>query len=92
MGIEMAAEDGCVIDWTIRDLRTSGEGETAEWAFHYRWRGEEKRFDGATIATLRDGKLSYLREYATTAALYDWRGEWHLYPIRPREQEAEYRG
>ena len=70
------AEDGCVIDWTIRDLRTSGEGETAEWAFHYRWRGEEKRFDGATIATLRDGKLSYLREYATTAALYDWRGEW----------------
>ena len=28
------------------------------------------------IAKLRDGKISYLREYATTAALYDWKGAW----------------
>lgn len=68
------AEDGRVIDWAIRDLRSSSEVETAEWTFHYTWRGEEKSFDGATIAKLHDGKLSYLREYATTAALYDWRG------------------
>lgn len=67
-------EDGRVIDWTIRDVRSSAEGETAEWTFRYTWRGEEKSFDGATIARLRDGKLSYLREYATTAPLYDWRG------------------
>ena len=70
------AEEGRVIDWTVRDLRSSCDGETAEWTFHYTWRGEEASFDGATIAKLRDGKLSYLREYATTASLYDWRGKW----------------
>ncbi len=67
-------EDGRVIDWTIRDVRSSVEDETAEWTFRYTWRGNEKSFDGATFAKLRDGKLSYLREYATTATLYDWRG------------------
>ncbi|MBZ6384184.1 MAG: nuclear transport factor 2 family protein [Sphingomonas sanguinis] len=75
------AEDGHVIDWTVRDLRSSPESETAEWTFHYTWRGEEKSFEGATIATLRDGKLSNLREYATTAALYNWRGEWNAFPM-----------
>ena len=69
------AEDGRVIDWTVRDLRSAPDHEAAEWTFHYTWRGEENSFDGATIATLRDGRISYLREYATTAALYDWRGE-----------------
>jgi ketosteroid isomerase-like protein len=70
------AEAGQVIDWTVRDLRSLPEGEVAEWTFHYTWRGEEKSFDGATITKLNDGKLSYLREYATTAKLYDWQGEW----------------
>ena len=74
--LEWLAEDGQVIDWTVHHLETSTEGETAEWTFHYRWRGEEKNFDGATIAKLHNGKLSHLREYATTAALYEWRGEW----------------
>jgi ketosteroid isomerase-like protein len=73
------AEDGRVIDWTIRDLRSSSEGEAAEWTFHYTWRGEEKSFDGATIAKLQAGKLLYLREYATTATLYDWQGEWQAF-------------
>lgn len=27
----------------------------------YTWRGEEKRFDGSTVARLGDGKLIYLR-------------------------------
>ena len=70
------AEDGLVIDWTVRDLQSSPGCEIAEWTFHYTWRGEEKSFDGATIAELHEGKLSYLREYATTAALYEWSGEW----------------
>jgi ketosteroid isomerase-like protein len=73
------AEDGRVIDWTVRDLRSSPEGEAAEWTFQYTWRGEEKSVDGVTIAKLHSGKLSYLREYATTAALYDWRGEWKTF-------------
>lgn len=70
------AENGCVLDWTIRDLQSLGDLEIAEWTFHYTLRGEERTFDGATIAKLRDGKISYLREYATTDPLYDWRGEW----------------
>ena len=73
------AEDGQVIDWTVHHLAASTESEAAEWTFHYTWRGEEKSFDGATIAKLQDGKLSYLREYATTAALYDWRGAWRAF-------------
>ncbi|WP_377810295.1 nuclear transport factor 2 family protein [Azospirillum sp. A29] len=70
------AENGCVLDWTIRDLQSLGDLEIAEWTFRYTLRGEERTFDGATIAKLRDGKISYLREYATTDPLYDWRGEW----------------
>lgn len=67
-------EGGRVIAWTIRDLRCFPDIEVAEWHFHYSWRGEEQRFDGSTIARLRDGKIAYLREYATTADLYDWQG------------------
>ena len=70
------AQNGRVIDWTVRNPRSSTDGETAEWTFRYSWRGEEKSFDGATIAKLCDGRLAHLREYATTAELYDWRGEW----------------
>lgn len=77
------AEDGRVIDWSIHALHSLGDAETAEWVFHYTWRGEEKSFKGATIAHLRDGKISYLREYATTAALYDWQGEWPAFEITP---------
>ncbi|MBP2300882.1 nuclear transport factor 2 family protein [Azospirillum picis] len=70
------AEDGRVLDWKIRDLQSLRDLEIAEWTFHYTLRGEERTFDGATIAKLCGGKISYLREYATTAALYDWQGEW----------------
>jgi ketosteroid isomerase-like protein len=70
------AENGRVINWTIQDLRSLGDVETAEWTFSYTWRGEEKSFEGTTIAKLHEGKISYLREYASTAPLYDWQGEW----------------
>jgi ketosteroid isomerase-like protein len=70
------AENGRVINWTIQDLQSLGDVETAEWTFSYTWRGEEKSFEGATIAKLHEGKISYLREYASTAPLYDWQGEW----------------
>lgn len=71
------AEGGRVLDWSVRALQSSVEGETAEWTFQYQWRGEESCFDGATVMRLCDGRISYLREYATTATLYDWHGEWH---------------
>jgi hypothetical protein len=69
-------EDGRVLDWAIHDVDSSSDREVAEWTFHYTWRGETKRFDGSTIAHVRDSKLVYLREYATTDSLYDWQGEW----------------
>lgn len=70
------AEQGRVIDWTVHDVHSVGNVETAEWTFHYTWRGKEQTFDGATIAKLQDGRISYLREYALTAPLYEWQGEW----------------
>jgi len=60
------AEDGRVLEWAIHDLHSSADREAAEWTYHYTWRREEKRLDGATTARLRDGKLLCLREYATT--------------------------
>lgn len=30
----------------------------------------------AAIARLEENKIAYLREYATTAPLYDWTGAW----------------
>jgi ketosteroid isomerase-like protein len=66
------AEDGHIINWTIQTLHSMGNVEVAEWTFHYTWRGYKQSFDGATIARVQDGKITYLREYATTAALYDW--------------------
>jgi ketosteroid isomerase-like protein len=73
---EWMAEGGRVLEWVIHDRHFTGDREMAEWTFHYTWRGEETRFDGATIARLRDGKIIYLREYATTEALFDWQGKW----------------
>lgn len=70
------AEGAQVVEWTIHDLQSLPDVETAEWTFRYRWHGEERSFDGATIAKLHNGKISNLREYATTAPQYDWRGEW----------------
>ncbi|RYF55915.1 MAG: nuclear transport factor 2 family protein [Comamonadaceae bacterium] len=70
------AEDGRVLWWEIHDLQSLAEREVAQWTFQYTWRGEEQRFDGATITQLREGKIFYLREYATTASLFDWHGEW----------------
>ncbi len=68
------SQGGQVLEWTMRDIQSFGDIEIAEWTFHYKWRGEENTFDGATVAKLNGGKLSYLREYATTADLYHWQG------------------
>jgi ketosteroid isomerase-like protein len=67
---------GRVHSWTITNEFTVGDTIVAEWRFDYHEKGEDRSFDGSTIATVRDGKILRLREYATTAALYDWEGEW----------------
>ena len=56
--------------------RAAGDILIAEWLFACIWRGKPGTFEGASVARLTGGKISYLREYATTAPLYDWMGTW----------------
>ncbi|MEU8389258.1 nuclear transport factor 2 family protein [Micromonospora sp. NPDC048843] len=65
-----------VLNWVITNEFTSGDTTVAEWRFDYREENEDRSFEGLTIATVRDGKIAALREYATTADLYTWEGEW----------------
>ncbi|MGH2574019.1 MAG: hypothetical protein ACRDGU_11185 [Actinomycetota bacterium] len=52
------------------------EAAIFEWLFACTWRGKPVEFEGASIAHFRDRKISRLREYSTTAPLYEWEGTW----------------
>jgi ketosteroid isomerase-like protein len=65
-----------VRSWVITNELTTGDTIVAEWRFDYRGQDEDRSFEGSTIATVRDGKIAALREYATTADLYTWDGDW----------------
>ncbi len=67
---------GTVNDWQITTNAVAGDVLTAEWLFSCTWRGTDATFEGATVARLAGGRIAYLREYATTAPLYDWTGTW----------------
>jgi ketosteroid isomerase-like protein len=67
---------GSVDSWEITNQIATGDVLVAEWTFSCTYRGDSATFDGATIARLRDGEITYLREYATTAQLYEWTGSW----------------
>ena len=67
---------GRVRDWVITNEFAAGDILVAEWRFDYRWEGEDLSFEGSTIATVREGKIASLREYAMTADSYTWDGEW----------------
>lgn len=67
---------GTVVGWTITSEAAAGDTLTAEWTFTCISGGSTETFDGATVARVRDGRLACLREYRTTAALYDWDGAW----------------
>jgi ketosteroid isomerase-like protein len=69
-------EGSRVLDWTITNEAQAGDLLMAEWRFEYHQDGEDRTLLGATIATQRDGKIAQLREYAVTADLYTWEGEW----------------
>lgn len=70
------AAGGTVDAWTITSTAATSDTRITEWHFECTWKGEPGAFDGSTIARLRDGRISYLREYATTAPLYNWTGTW----------------
>ncbi len=67
---------GSVDGWKITSEATAGVTLIAEWIFSCTWQGKAATFEGATIARLDGEKIAYLREYATSAPLYDWTGTW----------------
>jgi hypothetical protein len=70
------AAGGMVLDWQVTSSGTAGDLLAAEWAFTCIWGGVTSTFEGATVARLRADEIVYLREYATSAELYDWTGTW----------------
>ena len=67
---------GSVDSWEITTHAAAGNVLIAEWLFSCTWHGKPGTFEGATVARLTGEKISYLREYATTAPLYGWTGTW----------------
>jgi ketosteroid isomerase-like protein len=67
---------GKVHRWEITSLELLGEAGCFEWSFACTWTGKRYDFEGASIIRFEDGKIAYLREYTTTAPLYDWEGSW----------------
>jgi ketosteroid isomerase-like protein len=67
---------GTVDGWEITFAAAAADTLVAEWHFDCTWKGQPGAFDGSTVARLEGGRIAYLREYATTAPLYDWTGTW----------------
>lgn len=67
---------GSVDNWQITSQAATSDALIAEWLFSCTWHGKAATFEGASIARLNGEKIAYLREYATTAPLYDWMGTW----------------
>jgi hypothetical protein len=70
------AAGGIVHTWTVTDRFEADGRESAQWAFECTWRGIRSSFEGCTISSSTDGRIESLREYQSTAALYDWTGTW----------------
>lgn len=67
---------GIVHAWTITDHFEAGGRESAQWVFECTWDGTRSSFEGCTISSSADERITSLREYQTTAELYDWTGKW----------------
>lgn len=70
------AAGGRVHRWDVTSGFRCGEQEAAEWVFECTWMGERSQFEGASIVRFDGGLIAELREYQTTAPLYDWDGAW----------------
>lgn len=67
---------GSVDSWEVTWHAASSGFLVAEWRFGCTWQGDSETFEGASVARLQGRKIAYLREYSTTAPLYDWTGVW----------------
>ena len=62
--------------WDVTSLILADAGAAAEWRFSCTYNGTRASFDGCSIVRVAQGKITYLREYQTSAPLYDWEGQW----------------
>lgn len=67
---------GMIHSWVVMWHRSGDAFEVAEWRFDCTWQGHRTRFEGCSVAVIRDGRIARLREYQTSAPLYDWEGQW----------------
>lgn len=67
---------GVVHRWNIWDRFGTADREAAQWTFECTWQGRRSSFDGATVIRVQDGLVVELREYQTSAPLYEWNGTW----------------
>lgn len=67
---------GLVHRWAVTDHFHTGDREAAQWVFEYAWEQKRITFEGATVSQSKDGVVLELREYQTTAPLYEWNGTW----------------
>jgi ketosteroid isomerase-like protein len=69
-------EDNRVLQWDIHSFVHGQDSAAFEWSFKCLWHGSEFNFEGASVVQFKNGKIWYMREYATTAQLYEWEGIW----------------
>jgi hypothetical protein len=60
--------------WDVTSFSLTDEGCFFEWIFECTFDGKQGGFEGASIARFKHNKILFLREYATTAPLYEWAG------------------
>lgn len=71
------AAGGIVHAWTVTDhFEADGGRESAQWVFECTSGRTRTSFEGCTISASADGLIVSLREYQSTAELYDWTGTW----------------
>jgi hypothetical protein len=70
------SQGGQVLQWDITSFVGGQNSAAIEWIFRCRWHGREFSFAGASVVWFAERKIEVLREYTTTAPLYEWHGEW----------------
>jgi SnoaL-like domain len=60
--------------WEVTSFYTGDEACFFEWIFECTYEGSRSSFEGASLARLSQGKITFLREYAMTASRYEWEG------------------
>jgi ketosteroid isomerase-like protein len=67
---------GVVHEWTLTDVTVGEDVVTATWLLSCTWQGIEAEIVGRTVAHVRGGRITYLREYVESGPLGDWDGTW----------------